>query len=105
MWLITNSGYVSIVEHRDDDSVLIVRARRKSDLQRLFPHAEVAHTPSADYPYRVCVARDIVRRIMMAAVDQITYPNFKASISGDPTLSVLCGKIWSLAHDLKEPEK
>jgi hypothetical protein len=41
MWIFCESGFYSIVQHEDDPNTLIVRARIKGDLERLFPRAKV----------------------------------------------------------------
>ena len=33
MWIFTPTGFLSVVEHRDDSRCLIVRARAKEDLK------------------------------------------------------------------------
>lgn len=82
MWLTLNDSFVSIVAHREKPGILLVRARFKGDLQRLFPDfaKKVKRTPSADYLFRVEVPRVIVANVIAEKLLGIDYPNFKNSV-------------------------
>lgn len=103
MWLITNTAFVSIVEHRDDSSKLIVRGRFKGDVERfLNPLRNGMHviedlTPTADYRFRAVVQRDDVAHALLRATQRITYPNFKDSIKAAFRKSIAM-RVWSLFH-------
>jgi hypothetical protein len=83
MWVFTNKGFVSIVEDRNDSTKLLVRARMKGDLERLFhallPWLKVEETPDADYRFRVSLHKPVVTNAIGVAVDEIDYDNFKNS--------------------------
>ena len=59
MWIFNKDGYFSAVEHRDKPDHLMVRARRKEDIERLAEklQAKAAFTPDADYAFRVTVSK------------------------------------------------
>jgi hypothetical protein len=101
MWIITNTAFVSIVEHRDDASKLIVRGRFKGDVERfLNPLANGMRvveevTPSADYRFRAVVPREEVAHAMLRAVSKIKYPNFKDSIIAKWRKSIAM-RVWSI---------
>lgn len=101
MWVTLNNAFVSIVEHRDDPDLLIVRARVEGDIERFFcrypdrPAVEV--NEAADYRFRVTVKREAVEDAMVAAVRRITYPNFKDSIKA-AWRSGLAMRVWSIWH-------
>lgn len=103
MWIITNTAFVSIVEHRDDPGMLIVRGRFKGDVERFLnplPNGmrvveEV--TPAADYRFRAVVPRDHVAHAMLRSVSKITYPNFKDSIKAT-WRKALAMRVWSIFH-------
>lgn len=38
MWLFTKDSFVSIVQHRTQPNTVLVRARRKIEIERLFPY-------------------------------------------------------------------
>ena len=80
MWLFTPQAFLSIVAHRDDASLRLVRARRPGEIEVLFPNAKVQATPHADYPYRAVLPAPEVAAAVAKAAEQITYPNFKAAV-------------------------
>lgn len=75
MWMITKTGFVSFVEHRDDSEALIARARRRVDLELTFPAQAEAITedPKADYRWRVNVPRATAALAAFAAVEAVDY--------------------------------
>lgn len=102
MWIITSTSFVSIVQHRDDPRLLIVRGRFKGDVERflavpghLQPLEQV--TPHADYRFRAVVPRETVAAAMEREVARIRYPNFKDSIVAK-WRKALALRVWSLFH-------
>lgn len=73
MWVTTTSGFVSIVQDRDDPAVLQVRARAPEDITATFPGAEVITTPGSDYRYRARVNRREVADVVSDAIMAISY--------------------------------
>jgi hypothetical protein len=83
MWIHMNDAFLSVVAHRTDPGVLLVRGRVAGDIERVFPGAEVAVTPTADYRFRTLLPREVVAGAVAAAVGTIDYDNFKNSVSDD----------------------
>ena len=84
MWLMTTSGFYSVVEHRRDPERLVVRARAKEDieaLRRWIPGVEPRSDAAADYLWRAVVTRAewVVALAQMAS--EVDYPNFKAAVA------------------------
>jgi len=100
MWLFTNRGFVSIVQDRDNNDNLLVRARVKSHLQALFPRAEVTETQNADYRYRTTLNHKIVEQVVAKQVASISYDNFKNSVS-QPAYHSACQKVWGVMYGLQ----
>src|SRR5215471_12554372 len=80
MWIFLSDSFLSIVQSHDDPDVLLVRARHKGDIERVFTDAKVTRTPDADYLYRALIARHAVARAVAEQVNRIGYPNFKNSV-------------------------
>lgn len=80
MWVFLNNAMVSIVAHRQRPDDLLVRARIRGDLQRVFPGHRVTRTPDADYLYRCVVSRTEVAQVLADLAAGINYPNFKGSV-------------------------
>lgn len=95
MWIMTTKAFVSIVEHRDDVGLLLVRARAKRDIHELIPDADVWEDEEADYRYRAEVRREIVMARIAEAVGAIDYPNFKDAVPSKERHDAYL-QIWSI---------
>ena len=97
MWIFTPQGYVSAVAHRTQKHLLMVRARRRAHLVRLFPGYQVHDSPNADYGWRVIVTRREFAERVAGWVLGITYDNFKNSIP-DKAYHDACLQVWGAMH-------
>lgn len=99
MWIITTGAFVSIVEHRDDPGMLIVRGRFAGDAARFLgvQLAREKETPDADYRFRIVTKREAVEKAVVRAVRGVQYPNFKDSIR-EAWRKALAMRIWSIFH-------
>lgn len=97
MWIFTSSGFVSIVQHRDDADTLIVRGRFKGDAARFLglPLDAEEALQQADYRFRCYAHRDEVASAMLRAAQAVRYPNFKDSIREAWRKSVAM-RVWSV---------
>lgn len=80
MWLCLNNAFLSIVHKDCAPDELTVRARRRGDIERVFPGASVREGGGTDYPFRTVVARSAVVEAMSRQVEAIDYGNFKSSV-------------------------
>lgn len=81
MWVFLNNSFFSVVEHKDDPSTMVVRARVPGDLERAFGNdIEVIELGGSDYRLRTYLPRDRVSQTIADHVNQIDYTNFKNSI-------------------------
>ena len=83
MWIALNNSFLSIVQNRNDSSELLVRARVKGDIERVFPEAKTFEDLNADYRYRALIKRDLMAKAVASQVSEINYDNFKNSIPKD----------------------
>lgn len=84
MWICLNNAFLSVVDlvPRDPDK-LMVRARIKGDIRRVFPHAverESRPEEFRDYRFRAIVDRRLVADMIAASIQAIDYSNFKDSV-------------------------
>ena len=93
MWLYTSNGYLSIVAHRVQPDHLLVRARHPNHIRALFPDVEITFMPSADYPFRVVLNRQVVQLAVNDYLAHMEYDNFKASID-DEDYHDTCLSVW-----------
>lgn len=87
MWLITTTGFYSVVEKPWDrgKGTLTVRARARQDLDALrasfLPElGEIVEDQKADYRFRAQAPRAAVARAVQAQVEAIDYDNFKSAV-------------------------
>jgi hypothetical protein len=52
MWLMFSNCFLSIVRKDCGEAELLVRARRRGDIERMFPSAKVTEDTKTDYLYR-----------------------------------------------------
>jgi hypothetical protein len=99
MWIFTSSGFVSIVQHRDEPDTLIVRGRFEGDAARFLglPREAEEMTTDADYLFRCYAHRDEVAAAMLRAAQGIRYPNFKDSIRA-AWRKTLALRVWSTLY-------
>ena len=80
---------------------LLVRARRKGDIEKVFPKAKVKRNPKADYLYRARVKKAAVTEALKGEVDRITYSNLKSSVK-ENKLHMAYMRVWSALGPLQE---
>lgn len=80
MWVCLSDAFLSIVCKECGADELLVRARRKGDIEKVFPSASVKRSPGTDYLFRAVVKRSEVAAAMVREVDAIQYNNFKGSV-------------------------
>lgn len=81
MWILTDTGFLSIVEHRYDPTKLLVRARVKGDLQAFGAKYEtlfadqltIDEDPNADYRWRTVATREHVADLLRTKVMELDY--------------------------------
>ena len=105
MWVFTETGFVSAVMHRDDENVIVVRARETESLDGIAALADskIVSTPNRDYPWRVHVSRATFQQWLASSADDLRYTNYKNRIHetrGDEFYSAL-SKVWSVMHDVE----
>ena len=69
MWIMLDKGFISMVQHKDDPDLMLVRARVGADLANVFgDDIDIVEDPSADYLYRAVVTRQRVAETLRDAV-------------------------------------
>ena len=95
MWICLNNAFLSIVDKAENKANLLVRARRKGDIKRVFPNAIERHTRGTDYAYRADIKREDVALTIAHNIDEINYDNFKNSVE-DHQLHNAYAKVWGI---------
>lgn len=100
MWVCLNDAFLSIVSKDCKPHELLVRARRKGDIEKLFPTAKVVRVDHADYLFRAVVKRTEVAAAMAGEVARVDYPNFKDSVDDD-RLHDAYMRVWTAMASLQ----
>src|SRR5690606_27240430 len=103
MWVCLNNAFLSIVQPPEQQlcrDVLLVRARRKRDMQKVFPTAKVKRTPGRDYLFRAEIDREEVQDALADLIAGIGYGNFKDSVRDD-ALHTAYNRVWSIMAGLQ----
>lgn len=106
MWLVTTSGFLSVVRNRDSrgpGDALLVRGRAVQDLAifaafsaRHGAPRDVKRTPDADYEFRLTTSRDVLAAFLAERVGSLDYANFKDEVAKtDPARAHVYMDVWS----------
>lgn len=101
MWVCLNNSFLSIVENKTNKAQLLVRARRKGDIEKTFPTVRVFEDAGTDYKFRAFVPRDVVADAMYDAIMNINYGNFKNSVR-EHDLHDAYADFWGIMYGLQE---
>jgi hypothetical protein len=104
----TTEGFFSAVEHRDDPSVVLVRARCAGDIRALCLRtgrspAEAEQNLSADYEWRLEMPREEWEETLAGFAADIDYDNFKNAVKSLPHKNAY-GRVWAVLLQLQYPE-
>lgn len=109
MWIFLNNAFLSVVDPKASYSGgrgpvsrdLLVRARLKGDIEAVFPKAKVQETPDRDYRFRALLPREVVAEVMLDAVNEIDYQNFKGSVPEKARHDAYAG-VWGVMYREQE---
>lgn len=125
MWVFTTGGFTSAVEHRDDKSLTMVRARDKKSLEEMLSGIEKGFVESGkteeeakdmvkdwkiyavvgDYKWRVVVPKSAYAVFLMyEAMHYVNYSNFKSKLTatrGQKWHDVAM-KVWSAMFGIED---
>jgi hypothetical protein len=103
MWICLNDAFLSIVKKDCANDELLVRARRKGDIEKVFSGAVVTRYTKSDYLFRARVKVSAVSQVMINEATRINYANFKNSVK-DKDLHDAYLKIWTAMAALQPTE-
>jgi len=107
MFLFTETGLLSVVEHFENPDVFVVRARDEESLRGLCEAAETAimATPASDFPFRIHVGRDVFAEWLLEQVSELSYTNYESHIAqtrGHQFTEAL-HEVWAAMHAIETP--
>ncbi len=105
MWTFTKIGFFSVVEDRDDQTKVLIRARVREDLEALTKQLKllpgnsrrgrtIYHTPNADYPFRIYTRKkDWADWLHCHVLVELDYDNFKNTV---PERMSVYHEVWDV---------
>jgi hypothetical protein len=106
VWIFLSDSFVSIVAPQpgrgvDPQRFLIVRARVRGDIEKLFPLAKVMADAGTDYRFRAVVERDLVAKRIAGLVEDIGYTNFKDTVKAQVRHDAYL-HVWQIMANLQD---
>lgn len=107
MWLFLTAGFVSVVQHRDDSSKVLVRSRVRADLQGILERyvdrkGDVVSNQGTDYPFRAVISKDELREMLGRSVADVDYGNFKIAAGDGDIREEIYHRVWNELRGLEE---
>lgn len=103
MWIFLKDSFLSIVDKGGDGTTLLVRARKRGDIENVFPNAKVVEGGGTDYGFRARIHREEVAQAIADSIRSIDYPNFKNTV-GDRSRHVAYLGVWAQMYRMQESE-
>lgn len=94
MWFFGSDSFLSVVQHKQDPSILVVRARRPGHIEAMFPTANVVSLDGRDYQFRAELPREVVAARMAQYVMEMSATNFKDSVK-ETAYHNACYGVWN----------
>ncbi|MGB0873678.1 MAG: hypothetical protein ACPGSE_00345 [Synechococcus sp.] len=103
MWIFLPDGFLSVVADNDDpnSSRLLVRARKREHLTRVFPGCKVLTMMGSDYGFRAWIDRQHVATTMARRLEDLAYGNFKNEVEDDHYHDACLG-VWQEMRDFQD---
>ena len=106
MWIFTKNSFVSIVQAQDRPHEVLIRARRRADLVRLFPkdEARISDDADRDYRFRLLVKKSRLAKLLSVYIEsELTYGNFKAAQERDePAWMGFLTNVWAAGYKYQQ---
>lgn len=102
MWLFGQRGMFSIVQHKDNPEILIVKARMKGDIEQHWPNATIERNEHYDYLYRANLRRNEVAYTIQEMVKAIDYTSYKGELHDRKRRYPYYLRIWEVLSDMQE---
>lgn len=103
MWIMSPRGFVSIVRKDCPPDHLLVRARRRQDLEALFPGADIIEGAGTDYRFRAAIPQADVVSIISRELLELDYANHKGATK-DHDLHDAYMAVWQAMARLQDTE-
>ena len=99
-----NDAFFSVVKDRNIEEDVVVRARVKGDLEKVFGEQhKVIESSDSDYRFRMFLNQEYVSKVVAERLSNIDYPNFKNSINKkDTARKSHYTRVWGVMCDWQD---
>ena len=94
MWLFTDKGFLSIVQHNQIEDCFQVKSRVAEPLEILWPDHEIEVIDWADYRFRITIVKSEVLPVLMEVMASVGYTSFKDACRDDYNYHSALSRIW-----------
>lgn len=96
MWIYMKDGFFSVIQHPSSKKHVLIRARVKGDLEKVFPEVggSVEVTPDSDYRFRVPLSKSTFAAKLGEHALMIDYNNFKNAINDKERREYWYEQVW-----------
>lgn len=115
MWVFTTKGFFSVVEHKNDPNLVVIRARVRKDvdsIKMLFEElglkaSDILESLDSDYRYRIFANRIDWASLMTKLISDMDYTNFKNAVYETDSFEIRDKRheayldIWAIMHELQ----
>jgi hypothetical protein len=109
MWILTTTGFFSIVQKPWDQpkGTLTIRSRVSADLEGLRAYipemSEIIESEDSDYRYRAVAKREAMMAVLATLVADIDYDNFKSEVASRQGYrrAAVYGDVWQVLDGLQ----
>ncbi len=95
MWLFTDKGFLSIVQHNAMPDCFQVKSRVIDPLEILWPGHEIEVIDWADYRYRITIVKEEVVPVLVGVIESVGYTSFKDQCRDDAGYYESLRRIWA----------
>ena len=111
MWLFSKAGFMSVVAHREQEGMLLVRSRFEEDITAVCERLAAAgvrvepfEDQHADHRYRVVCPKAPFAELVAELVGEIDCDNFKSAVHGNPVRDRAYMGCWSAMNRAQHGE-
>lgn len=103
MWIFLKDGFFSVIEHPDSKKHVVIRARVKGDIEKVFPeNGGVEMTEDSDYRFRAPMTKDRFASHIAQQATLINYKNFKNSINDKERREYWYEEVWNTMANMQD---
>jgi hypothetical protein len=98
MYVFLPDAFVAIDEHEREPRLLIIRARIRGDIERLFPEADVVETIDRDYRFATSLPRERVAQVIGLRTAKLNYAHFFDAIKDEDRKQAYI-QVWATMYE------